>query len=132
MIKKIILLSFVLLLSACTHSVTPLTPNDPFNKAILKVNKPYKIPSTFWKLGFNISATNYTAAMRDNNGIYFAAPAPIMAEDPLLGTVFRSGGLYYQTAPKKDVFLYLVDTNHFAGAAVNKPALDGLSYKIIK
>lgn len=132
MIKKIILASLFLLLTACTKNVAMLQPNDPYHKATLKVNKPYKIPHTFWKLGFTISATNYNATMRDDNGVYFAAPAPIIAYDPIIGTVFRSGGLYYQISPTKDVFLYLIDTNRFAGATPIKPALNGLDYKIIK
>lgn len=37
------------------------------------------------------SETNYNATMKDDKGVYFSSPSPLLAKDPLLGAVFRTG-----------------------------------------
>ena len=131
MLRNILVLMLFLLLTACASNTVPLQPGDNFYKSTLKVNKPYVVAPTFWMLGFNFPATDYKAFMKDNKGVYFSSPTPLMATDKLAGTVYRTGGLYYQINQKK-VFFYLLDTSEFAGSYVSKEPLTGLNYEIIK
>ena len=136
-LKRTILIAiFALFLAGCAvNNTVPLQPGNEFYNAHLTVKKSYEIPSTFAFLGFTLPATNYKALMQDQNGkgIYFSAPEPIMAHDPLMGTVYRTGGIYYQRMPSQAFYLYLIDTTGFAGAQVlSSQPLTGLRYQISK
>jgi hypothetical protein len=133
--NSLIAIMMTLLLTACAPNTVPMQPNNEFYNANLTVNKPYEIPGNFFLLGFSLPATSYSASMQDQDGkgVYFSSAQPLMAHDPLAGTVYRTGGIYYQRTPSPALYLYLVDTKGFAGVQVlTGSPLTGLNYKISK
>ena len=119
----------ILLLTACASTV-PLQPGDRFYQTTLRVNEPYNVKPTLFLLGFHFPAADYKAYMQDNKGIYFASSTPIMAKDPLIGTAFRTGGLYYELS-RKEVYYYILKTRGFGGVEMFGKPLTGLNYRII-
>jgi hypothetical protein len=133
MLQKSCVFLFVLILTACSANTVPIQPGDPYFNSSLKVKQPYVIPPTLMTLGFTFPAADYKAFMRDDNGgVYFSSPTPLMAKDEIVGTVFRTGGIYYQTAAPHNVFLYLLDTERFGGSYVSRDPMVGLKYTISK
>jgi len=132
MFKKIFALTIILFLTSCASSVVPLQPGEHYYNAKLKVKNTYVVPPTLLMLGFTFPATSYNAYMKDKNGIFFSSPTPLLGTDNLVGTVFRTGGIYYRTYPSKEVFFYIIDTNSFVGPIISRKPMNGLQYSITK
>ena len=130
MIMKNLVISLIILLLTGCASTAPLQPSDQFYHTTLRVNEPYDVKPSLFFLGFHFPAADYKAYMQDNKGIYFASPTPIMAKDPLIGTVFRTGGLYYALS-EREIYYYLLKTGGFGGVEMFGKPLTGINYRIV-
>lgn len=130
MIIKHLVISFIILLLTACASTAPLQPGDRFYKTTLRVYEPYEAKPTLFLLGFHFPAADYKAFMRDDKGIYFASLTPILGKDPLIGTVYRTGGLYYELS-QKQVYYYILKTRGFGGVEMFGKPLTGLKYSLV-
>jgi len=57
---------------------------------------------------YTLPPGRYVPTLEDDSGAYFAAPAKIVASDPLSATLLYDGGLYFRTDGSRHVDAYVI------------------------